>query len=124
MSWRESISMKSHWDVPGRKMARDTLSGALIAVAAAVLSTAATAHPGGIAEDGCHNQHPNNACHCHRTGASRPGCTEWCEGGHDSSDESLRFRLSPPLFELPYFAEPHQLVHLADGQGLGRQAER
>ena len=106
MSWRESISMKSHWDVPGRKMARDTLSGAL------------------IAEDGCHNQHPNNACHCHRTGASRPGCTEWCEGGHDSSDESLRFRLSPPLFELPYFAEPHQLVHLADGQGLGRQAER
>ena len=70
-------------------MKRDALSGALItltAVAAAFLSVAATAHPGGIAGDGCHDHRANDTCHCHRTGASRPGCTEWGEGGHGSID--------------------------------------
>ena len=69
-------------------MPRGTLSGALIAltvVAAAFLPTAATAHPGGIAKDGCHNHRASNTCHCHRVGASRPGCTGGSGDGQDSS---------------------------------------
>ena len=69
-------------------MKRDTLPGALaaVAVAAAFLSSAATAHPGSIAKDGCHNHRANDTCHCHRTGASRPGCREWNEGGQGSDE--------------------------------------
>ena len=48
---------------------------AALAVAGALLPAAASAHPGGVAADGCHNHRASNTCHCHREGASRPGCT-------------------------------------------------
>ena len=35
----------------------------------------AAAHAGGVAADGCHNHRVSGTCHCHRAGASRPGCT-------------------------------------------------
>ena len=48
----------------------------------AVLVPAASAHRGGMAADGCHNDRASGTCHCHRVGASRPGCTsEYQEGG-------------------------------------------
>ena len=35
-----------------------------------------------MAADGCHNHRASGTCHCHRIGASRPGCTgEYREGG-------------------------------------------
>ena len=49
---------------------------------AALLVPAASAHRGGIAADGCHNDRASGTCHCHRVGASRPGCTgKYREGG-------------------------------------------
>ena len=46
------------------------------------VQTSAPAHPGGLAADGCHNHRASGTCHCHRTGASRPGCTsEFREDG-------------------------------------------
>ena len=62
-----------------------TISGAVTAAAltAACLPMTAAAHPGGLARDGCHNHRASNTCHCHRPGASRPGCAEWSEDGHD-----------------------------------------
>ena len=41
---------------------------------ALLVPTVASAHPGGLAEDGCHNHRASGTCHCHRAGASRPGC--------------------------------------------------
>jgi hypothetical protein len=40
----------------------------LIAIGAAVfwLATPASAHPGGLAADGCHNDRKNGGRHCHR----------------------------------------------------------
>ncbi len=49
------------------------------AVAFALLPVAASAHPGGVAADGCHNHRASGTCHCHREGAARPGCEG--EGG-------------------------------------------
>ena len=50
---------------------------AALTVAFALLPVAAPAHPGGMARDGCHHHRASGSCHCHREGASRPGC----EGG-------------------------------------------
>ena len=50
-------------------------AAAVLAVAAVWLPGAAGAHPGGVAADGCHNHRASGTCHCHRQGASRPGCT-------------------------------------------------
>ena len=52
-----------------------------LAVAGALLPAAAPAHPGGLAADGCHNHRASGACHCHREGAVRPGCTGGSTGG-------------------------------------------
>jgi hypothetical protein len=43
----------------------------LIASLAAVLpAIPASAHPGGLAADGCHNDRKNGGRHCHRSGSS------------------------------------------------------
>jgi len=42
---------------------------------AALLVPTASAHRGGMAADGCHNERASGTCHCHRPGASRAGCT-------------------------------------------------
>ena len=55
---------------------------------AALLVPAASAHRGGMAADGCHNDRASGTCHCHRVGASRPGCTsEYREGGGEQGAE-------------------------------------
>ena len=48
---------------------------AALGILVALLPAAASAHPGGLAKDGCHNHRASGTCHCHRAGASRPGCT-------------------------------------------------
>ena len=47
---------------------------ASLTLAAALISGLASAHPGGLAKDGCHNHRANSTCHCHTVGAVRPGC--------------------------------------------------
>ena len=67
------------------------LTGAL-----AVLPGAGSAHPGGLAADGCHNDRASGTCHCHRTGAERPGCTaRGEEGGRDASAAPARGSAEP-----------------------------
>ena len=58
----------------------------LLALVAALVPAVASAHPGGMAADGCHNQRASGICHCHRTGASRPGCTSDGEEGDGAGD--------------------------------------
>ena len=58
----------------------------LLALVAALVPAVASAHPGGMAADGCHNQRASGTCHCHRTGASRPGCTSDGEEGDGAGD--------------------------------------
>ena len=57
---------------------------ACFVLGALLVSMGASAHPGGLAADGCHNHRASGTCHCHRAGASRPGCTG--EGGDAGSD--------------------------------------
>ena len=54
----------------------------------ALLAPAASAHRGGVAADGCHNHRASGTCHCHRPGATRPGCAgEYREGGGEQGAE-------------------------------------
>ena len=54
----------------------------------ALLVPAASAHRGGMAADGCHNHRASGTCHCHRQGASRPGCTsEYRDGAGEQVTE-------------------------------------
>ena len=55
----------------------------VLALGAALVPAVAPAHPGGMAADGCHNHRASGTCHCHRTGASRLGCTSEGEGDGD-----------------------------------------
>ena len=41
------------------------------AIASFLWATAAAAHPGGLAADGCHNDRKNGGRHCHRAPASQ-----------------------------------------------------
>ena len=43
----------------------------VIAVASLVWAAAASAHPGGLAADGCHNDRKNGGRHCHRAPATQ-----------------------------------------------------
>ena len=61
---------------------------AVLAVGAALLPVAVPAHPGGLAADGCHNQRASGSCHCHRRGASRPGCAGPNANGQSTGDSS------------------------------------
>lgn len=45
------------------------LGSLVIAVASLVWAAAASAHPGGLAADGCHNDRKNGGRHCHRAQA-------------------------------------------------------
>ena len=65
--------------LPRRAHASVAVLAAAVAavVAVALIPVAASAHPGGVAADGCHNHRASGSCHCHREGAARPGC----EGG-------------------------------------------
>ena len=47
---------------------------ACLAFSVLLCARVAWAHPGGLAADGCHNHRASGTCHCHRAGASRPGC--------------------------------------------------
>ena len=60
---------------------RQLLLPAAVVLIAALAPAVAPAHPGGLAADGCHDHRASGACHCHRTGASRPGCTSENEAG-------------------------------------------
>ena len=77
--------------IPVRRARVSVGAATVLAVAAAfaLLPVAATAHPGGVAADGCHNHRASGTCHCHREGAARPGC----EGGGGAGQGAG----SPPL---------------------------
>lgn len=47
-----------------------------LAVASLIWSTAASAHPGGLATGGCHNDRKNGGRHCHSAAATQ---TEPCQ---------------------------------------------
>ena len=66
---------------PRRRLAAALFLGC-ISLAALPVPPDASAHPGGLAADGCHNHRASGTCHCHRAGARRPGCTgEFVQGG-------------------------------------------
>ena len=44
----------------------------VLAVALVLWPTAASAHPGGLAADGCHNDRKNGGRHCHRATSLQP----------------------------------------------------
>ena len=50
----------------------------------------ASAHPGGLAKDGCHNHRASGTCHCHGTGVSRPGCTSPDEDGASGTGKGTK----------------------------------
>lgn len=50
-----------------------TFGSLVIAVASLVWAAAASAHPGGLAADGCHNDRKNGGRHCHRAQAPQDG---------------------------------------------------
>ena len=58
---------------------------AAAAVAAALQPAGTAAHPGGLAEDGCHNHRASGTCHCHSAGAARSGCAAWSVDGQGST---------------------------------------
>ena len=61
---------------------------ACLVPAALLVPEIAPAHPGGLAKDGCHNHRESGTCHCHRSGASRSGCTsDGGDGGREGEDE-------------------------------------
>ena len=75
-----------------RKLGRGTFVQALllacVGLGAALVPASAPAHPGGMAADGCHRHRASGTCHCHRAGASRPGCTnEYRDGGSGEGAE-------------------------------------
>jgi hypothetical protein len=43
-----------------------------VCIAAVMIPIVATAHPGGLAADGCHNDRQNGGRHCHRGSQSAP----------------------------------------------------
>ena len=47
------------------------LGSLVIAVVSLVWAAAASAHPGGLAADGCHNDRKNGGRHCHRGPATQ-----------------------------------------------------
>ena len=84
--------------VVGRRL-RAALAPVLLAVVAASPPDAAPAHPGGVAADGCHGHRESGGCHCHRPGASRPGCGGEDGNGHGAAPEA-------PARQLPAGADP------------------
>jgi hypothetical protein len=46
-----------------------------------VSSNSATAHPGGLNAEGCHNNRKTGEYHCHRTGAGRPSSSNSISSG-------------------------------------------
>lgn len=55
--------------------------GILLAAYAAFRSEPASAHPGGLAADGCHNDRKNGGRHCHRSASSAPARPQRAMGG-------------------------------------------
>ncbi|WP_223805369.1 excalibur calcium-binding domain-containing protein [Tsuneonella flava] len=47
------------------------LGSLVIAVVSLIWAASASAHPGGLAADGCHNDRKNGGRHCHRAAATR-----------------------------------------------------
>ena len=72
--WRAFLSA-----LLGSRTLRVLAVAVALAVAASLVSSTASAHGGRLAADGCHNHRASGACHCHKVGASRSGCT----GGND-----------------------------------------
>ena len=91
---------------------------ALFALAGTIACAAPAAHPGGLAADGCHNHRASGTCHCHRAGASRPGCTS--EGGARGSGGA---GADPPAPQEPAGAtEPARVVARSPRSGAIRIA--
>ena len=80
---------------------RAVLAPALLAVVAVSPPGAAPAHPGGVAADGCHQHRKSGGCHCHRPGASRPGCGDEDGNGHGHGTAP-----EAPARQLPAGADP------------------
>ena len=67
-----------------------TAATAAVSVVLALSSApAALAHPGGVAKDGCHHHRASGVCHCHREGASRPGCENGSLRGRKSGSAAV-----------------------------------
>ena len=68
-----SSQVESRARGPRRSLA--SLIPGCISLCVLLVPPGAPAHPGGLAADGCHNHRASGTCHCHRSGASRPGCS-------------------------------------------------
>ena len=82
VGWSDAVS-------PARRAGRSlrVLFLTCFALGAAVVPMGVSPHSGGLAADGCHNHRASGTCHCHRVGASRPGCEiEAAEGGAGAGD--------------------------------------
>ncbi|WP_156013133.1 endonuclease/exonuclease/phosphatase family protein [Thioalkalivibrio sp. HK1] len=66
------------------------LSMPAMAMALAMATTQGLAHPGGLAEDGCHNQVKTGDCHCHIPPGDRDGCPkiQWRGPSAEAPDAS------------------------------------
>ena len=72
---------------------------ACLALTTHLFSAVVHAHPGGLANDGCHNHRAIGTCHCHRTGAVRSGCTSEHRGDGDGNlpvEKAVRGASEPP----------------------------
>ena len=70
--WSDRKSEKRGWLIRLEfGLVATLMFGSLVfAVASLVWAAAASAHPGGLAADGCHNDRKNGGRHCHRAQAS------------------------------------------------------
>jgi len=74
----------------GRRRRLATLLLGCLVLGTLLMPLGAAAHPGGLAADGCHNHRASGTCHCHRAGASRPGCkSDSPEGGNGGAAQPV-----------------------------------
>ena len=66
--WSDRKSEKRGWLIrlEFRLVATLMFGSLVVAVASLAWAAAASAHPGGLAADGCHNDRKNGGRHCHR----------------------------------------------------------
>lgn len=92
---------------------------ALFAAYAFLSSTSASAHPGGLAADGCHNDRKNGGRHCHRGPNAGPTTQPKPSGGREvyyPNCAAARAAGAAPVL----IGEPGYGRHLdRDGDGIG-----
>ncbi|MEP3142667.1 MULTISPECIES: excalibur calcium-binding domain-containing protein [Qipengyuania] len=71
--WRDRQSEKRVWSIRLEfgLVATLVLGSLLLSVASLIWAAAASAHPGGLAADGCHNDRKNGGRHCHRASTTQ-----------------------------------------------------